>query len=312
MYIIASSLISHQETFRNKGYSSHINAKSRSDVLVHPDYKDWIPVIKRRRMSDAIKMSITCTLDCMEQIAIDELDGIIIGISMGSSMHTKNFLNKIHGSNDFVISPSSFITSTHNTIAGQISLFLKNNNYNNTHTHNSLSFEHALMDMSLLLNEGCENVLVGGVDESENELFELGKYLGINDYPRGAGAGLFVCSSESNGLNSIKLRDINCICFIEDISKGIISFLDKNNFRPNDIDVVLYSSISIDAETIINSLFSTEKCLDYLSLAGYYFTSSSFALGFGKDLIENKKARNVLICNNMNPSNLGLILLESE
>src|SRR4030095_12709097 len=173
MYITASSTISHQPTFRNEGFSSALSELNKPSGILHPDYSTFIPVMTRRRMSDVLKMAITCTADCIEQTGLDQPDAIIVGTSMGCNTFTKNFLDKIITADGGHVSPTSFIVSTHNTIAGQISLFLGNQQYNMTHTQNNLSFEQALMDGMLCFKDGCSNVLVGAADEMENELYNV-------------------------------------------------------------------------------------------------------------------------------------------
>ena len=162
MHITASSTISHQPTFRNKGFSLGLSELKPVSELITPDYSAFIPAMDRRRMSQVLKMAIACSIDCLEQAGLSQPDAIIVGTSMGCCVHTKNFLDKILSANEGLLSPTSFIVSTHNTIAGQISLLLKNHGYNMTHTQNSLSFEQGLIDGMLCIKNGCSNVLVGG------------------------------------------------------------------------------------------------------------------------------------------------------
>ncbi|HVG42231.1 MAG TPA: beta-ketoacyl synthase chain length factor, partial [Chitinophagaceae bacterium] len=174
MYITASATISHQPTFRNNGFSSSLSELKSLSKLITPDYSLFIPAMERRRMSDVLKMSIACSMDCLEQAGLSQPDGIIVGTSMGCCVHTKNFLDKIIAANEGPLSPTSFIVSTHNTIAGQISLLLKNHGYNITHTQNSLSFEQGLIDGMLSIREGHNNILIGGADEQEDAIYNMG------------------------------------------------------------------------------------------------------------------------------------------
>jgi 3-oxoacyl-(acyl-carrier-protein) synthase len=57
----------HHPTFRNKGFSSYLQELDPNSKLVTPDYSDYIPAMERRRMSDVQKMSIACSLDCIQQ-----------------------------------------------------------------------------------------------------------------------------------------------------------------------------------------------------------------------------------------------------
>ena len=50
-----------------------------------------------------------------------------------------------------ILTPTSFIQSTHNTVGGQIALELQCKGYNFTYVHGSNSFESALLDAKLQL-----------------------------------------------------------------------------------------------------------------------------------------------------------------
>jgi len=196
MHITASSTISHQPTFRNKGFSLELSELKPVSELITPDYSLFIPAMDRRRMSQVLKMSIACSMDCLEQAALSQPDAIIVGTSMGCCVHTKNFLDKILSANGGPLSPTKFIVSTHNTIAGQVSLLLKNHGYNMTHTQNSLSFEQGLIDGMLCINNGSRNVLVGGADEEEHAIYNMKERLEDENIHSACGASFFVLSNE--------------------------------------------------------------------------------------------------------------------
>lgn len=166
--------------------------KQTSELLT-PDYSAFIPAMDRRRMSAVLKMSIACSIDCLRQAGVSQPDGIIVGTSMGCCVHTKNFLDKIIDANEGPVSPTSFIVSTHNTIAGQISLILKNHGYNITHTQNSLSFEQSLIDGMLCVNDGYSNILVGGADEEEEEIYNSKARLNNEEIHLTCGASFLYC-----------------------------------------------------------------------------------------------------------------------
>ena len=70
-----------------------------------------------------------------------------------------------------------------------------------------------------------------------------------------------------------------------------------------DIDLVLYAGTPVSGAV---------RNIDYLSLAGVYPTASAFALHYAVDLpATNSEVRNVLICNTLRKSNLGLTLLKA-
>jgi hypothetical protein len=319
MYITASSTISYQPTFRNNGFSLEISELKADAQLITPDYSEFIPAMDRRRMSHAIKMAIACSMDCLMQAGISQPDAIIVGTSMGSCVHTKNFLDKIYAANEGPLSPTSFIVSTHNTIAGQISLLLKNHGYNMTHTQNSLSFEQALIDGILCIKNGNNNVLVGGADEIENSIYNMKARLNNEDACLTFGSSFFILSAEKNNTARVHLADLGSFGLINDTSGIIIDFLDSNNLLPGEIDLVLYSNSEQKKTDNLKTMFGFEKVFDYQKLSGTYYTNSAFAMHFAVDILSQKLhpvfgegINKILVCNNLIPENLGLILLENK
>ncbi len=315
MFISAASTISHHPTFRNKGFSSQLLALDAPSQLISPDYNDYIPAMERRRMSDVQKMSIVCSLDCMQQAGVDQPDAIIVGTSMGCCVNVRSFLDKIFSANGGPLSPTSFIVSTHNTVAGQIALLLKNHGYNMTHTQNSLSFEQALMDAILGIREGFQHVLVGGADEEEQRLYNTRARLGNEKLHLVSGASFFILSRKQKVPGQIKLMDAGSYGLIDSLAGHVDQFLLSNRQSKDDIGLILYAVNDEERMTELKSLFRQDQLLDYQKIAGTSYTNSAFAMHYGIDmlltgnnplLIEKQK---ILICNNVIPENLGLILL---
>ncbi|CAN5174917.1 beta-ketoacyl synthase chain length factor [soil metagenome] len=319
MYITASSTISHQPTFRNKGFSSELSELKSPSELITPDYTAFIPAMDRRRMSDVLKMSIACSMECLKQAGLSEPDAIIVGTSMGCCVHTKNFLDKIISANEGLLAPTSFIVSTHNTIAGQVSLLLKNHGYNMTHTQNSLSFEQALIDGILCIKNGHHHILVGGADEEENTLYNMKERLKDENIHLTCGASFFILSNEKGNPDPVKLADVGSFGLIDDSPSAIGDFLDSNNLSTGEIDLVLYSNSDPKRTEELKIIFGPGKIFDYQKITGTYFTNSAFAMNYGIDILSHKKhpvfgeaISKVLVCNNLIPENLGLILLDNK
>ena len=315
MFISAASTISHHPTFRNKGFSSQLQQLDPSSELIRPDYTEFIPAMERRRMSDVQKMSIACSLDCMQQAGIDQPDAIIVGTSMGCCVNTRSFLDKILGANGGPLSPTSFIVSTHNTVAGQIALLLKNHSYNMTHTQNSLSFEQALMDAMLGIKEGFQHVLVGGADEEEESLYNARARLKNENLHPVSGASFFIISGKPEITEVIKLADVGSYGLIDSMTDHIRQFLISNGQSAEDIGLVLHAVNDEVKMGELNNLFRQEQLFDYQKIAGTSYTNSAFAMHFGIDVLSNgndsrlMEKKKILICNNVIPENLGLILI---
>lgn len=319
MQITASSTISHQPSFRNIGFSLELSELKAGSELITPDYSAFIPAMDRRRMSQVLKMSIACSIDCLEQAGVNQPDAIIVGTSMGCCVHTKNFLDKILSANEGLLSPTSFIVSTHNTIAGQISLLLKNHGYNMTHTQNSLSFEQGLIDGMLCINDGCSNVLVGGADEQEDTLHNMRVRLNDEKIHLSCGASFFILTNQKGNPASINLVDVGSFGLIDDSSGIITEFLHSNNLSTEEIDLVLYSNSDQKKTEELKIIFGHSQLFDYQKITGTYFTNAAFAMHYGMDILSHRKhpvfgegLSKVLVCNNLIPENLGLILLDNK
>jgi hypothetical protein len=322
MYFInACSTISHQQSFQNKEWINELKKLSSDHQIIPPNYKDYINGGALRRMSKIIRMGLVCSKDCIEQSGKDNPDAIIVGTGLGCLQDTEKFLNNILTIKG-LIPPTSFIQSTHNTIAGQISLDIKNHNYNMTHTQNSLSFEHALIDAMLCLNEDGSNVIVGAADESIPILEDLAEQFKLKEIQNKltSGASFFMLSNKLEESSCAKLVDCLTIGLNDADTKSIIvDFLKKNNLSLNEIDLVLSNSFGTVSKNEIKDLFDTIAVLPFEDYSGYYYTNSAFGMHLGSEMLrQNKKKeltkepiKRVLIFNNLNNSNIGLTLLQS-
>nr|WP_295923620.1 beta-ketoacyl synthase chain length factor [uncultured Dyadobacter sp.] len=303
LYLSAASTISHQPTFGNPGFASALGPVDASSVLISPDYKAFIDAGLLRRMSKILRMSVACAKDCIAQAGIEQPDAIVVGTGLGCLQDTEKFLNtslSVEG----LLPPTSFIQSTHNTMAGQISLSIGNHGYNMTHTQNTLSFEHALFDASMLLREGDRHVLVGAADEHIDILEDIAGRLGFAAAaPLTSGASFFILSNENAGHATAELADVHTSAGADEGQEEIDAFLDRNGLQATDIDLALYTGVPVQGAA---------RNLDYLSLAGIYPTASAFALHYAVDLLGvDRSVRNVLICNSLRKCNLGLTLLKA-
>ncbi|GLU56702.1 beta-ketoacyl synthase chain length factor [Dyadobacter frigoris] len=317
MYITAASTISHQPTFKNAGFSKLIEPLKIDSELISPNFKEYIDAGLLRRMSKILRMSVTAAKDCLQQAEVDQPGAIIVGTGLGCLQDTEKFLNNfltIEG----LLPPTSFIQSTHNTIAGQISLSIGNHGYNMTHTQNTLSFEHALIDAGLLLGEGNDNIIVGAADEYIEILSTIGEHLHVKpEVNLTSGASFFIVSKEQSGKSIAKIKDIETVGLVQDIQESIENFLINNTLKESEIDLVLYSDFndlkdSGQVSDVFKRFENSSELINYTNIIGIYPSNSAFALHYAVDRIrDNNKIKSVLIINGLNKINLGLILIES-
>src|SRR5690606_29126030 len=139
-----------------------------------PSYNGLISPAAIRRMSSGIKMSIYAARQALEEAVVSMPDAIITGTGLGCSEDSDKFLRSLWENDEQFLTPTSFIQSTHNTVAAQIALQLQCKGYNVTYVNGAISFESALLDTLLLLQSGeSENVLLGGVDEIAEQTYSF-------------------------------------------------------------------------------------------------------------------------------------------
>jgi hypothetical protein len=314
MKLLASSAISYQYSFEQKGFSHSLKILSDEDQLIHPDYAPFIPAMERRRMSEVMRTCITSALACIKEAHIEQPDGIIVGTAMGCPGHTKTFLEKIENLGDGLLSPTSFTLSTHNTIAGQLSLMLKCHGYNTTHTQGSLSFEHALLDAQLCLQEGLKHVLISGADEMESDLYYLQSRLeGSTNVPASGASSFLLAPAGTDSLMELDLISVQSL--IGPLGDATQVALKSPKIKK--ADLVLYCTEMQVDEAEIRHIFSAVECIDYCKYSGYYATNSAFALALAHDLLLNPKddgerIQNILIINNSFRENLGIIQVQKS
>ncbi len=152
------------------------NPLEKENVLscIEPNYAEFLDPRATRRMSRMMKMGMTAALMCLQKSNVNIPDAIITATGLGCLADTDAFLSKLSHGEGQVLNPTPFIQSTHNTVSGAIALHLQCHNYNNTFTQRGFSFESALTEASLLLNEyPNQNILVGALDETIHRVNQI-------------------------------------------------------------------------------------------------------------------------------------------
>ena len=93
----------------------------------------------------------------------------------------EKILDHIAESGEEGLSPTLFMQSTHNTIAGTLATRLKCHGYNITYSQGEKSWDLAIADAKQLISEGkAENVLVGVHDFCPEYFRHIFEYAGID------------------------------------------------------------------------------------------------------------------------------------
>jgi 3-oxoacyl-[acyl-carrier-protein] synthase II len=318
VFIRSVSCISAQKTFNAEGFLNEPAEYTGTRLTaIEPDYKQFIDPKQIRRMSHIIKMGVAAAKDCLDKANVEMPGAIITGTAFGCMEDTISFLTRLVEMNEEMLSPTAFVQSTHNTVAAQIALNLKCHNYNNTFVHKGASFESALIDAMMLLNEQeADSVLVGGTDEMVDTSFKVLTRMGL--YKRhpisnlelykeqskgtigGEGAVFFLLSDKKSVGDLASLTGVKTLYKPTDIAGGIIAFLKSNSLSMEDIDLVITGKngdVRNDAiyEELSNSLFKYTSLANYKHLCGEYPTSSSFALWLAANIIKAAQVPEVVI-----------------
>ena len=304
-FINSHSCISHYTTINEDFFFEETLVTPSSNFLfvTPPVYKDFIPANTIRRTSHILKMGISAGLMCLKNGGDEHTDAIIVGTAMGCFEDTDKFLRSIDENNERMLTPTSFIQSTHNTVAGQLALLVKCHGYNFTYVHQNLSFEYALLDALLMLKEGeAKTILVGGVDELIPPLCELFERAGhikktedlsipfwqstSKGFVAGEGACFFNISVQKSENSIAKINGVKTIQKIT-TAKELLGhselFLNELGLTREDISLVL-SGLNGNSQTDKHlTEFGAKLNLPlayFKHLCGEYFTASGFALWF--------------------------------
>src|SRR5690606_16245635 len=244
------------------------------------------------------------------------------GTGMGCIENTEKFLNTLISNKEEFLTPTSFIQSTHNTVGAQIALSLQCKAYNATYVHAALSFESALIDAQLMLQEEAQHILVGGVDELGSEFVDYVQMMedqeenGIQ-VPFGEGASLFVLATEQKP-NTIQLKDVESLSSASTgtIIEKLKDFLTRNELNSSQIDAVVFGKNGDGFDTyydeLSKALFSNTLQLRYKHLSGEFYTASAFGFWIAHEVLKKQEIPKTLISFGEPKKELKNILLYNQ
>lgn len=334
VYINGLGSVSHQSEATSFCGSSVKEISQGLNFAAQPSYKGLIPPAMIRRMAKGVKMGIFASKLALEEAKLDCPEAIITGTGLGCLIDSENFLQNLLDNDEKYLTPTSFIQSTHNTVAGQLALHWRCKGYNLTYAHENISFESALLDGFLQLkSQELENALIGGVDEiapTTMKHLQLAKRVntvsdtfekGIN---MGEGATFFVLSREKQESSYAELVDIELINSIseKDVTVHIQHFLAANKLDENDIDILVEGSTGLAVDGLyyskVAALFAHSKTVSYKRFSGEYHTASAFGALLAAEMLKKQmvfstqakqSVRYVLLYNQFDGRDCSLILL---
>lgn len=252
-----------------------------------PDYKELIPPMQLRRMTMPVRTGVAAAKLCLSRIEAPLPDAIHAGTAYGMLQDSEQFLKKMIGQEEQMLNPTAFIQSTHNTVAGQIALALGCNAHNMTFVHKGHSFESAMLDAALRLEDHPEQqVLAGAVDECTDTSYALLRRFGVytdNDVA-GEGATFFCLSGQQRAQSLLHIRAFEP--FIADdagaLSAAVRSFINRQKVSLQPGDPVLSAVAHPEA-------WAHNPVTLYKEYCGSFPTDVAFGLALAAAMLQQEK-----------------------
>jgi len=245
-----------------------------------------------RRTSKVVRMGIGAAKLCTEAAGIEQPDALSVGTAMGCLQDTEVFLGKMVSQDEKMLTPTAFIQSTHNTVGGQIALLMGCHGHNMTFVHRGHSFEHAVINTRLYLQDHPgQTVLTGGIDELTNSSHLLMQRVGLyrpeegnaHGVTAGEGAAFFAMNEQAAGA---LLKIVSLHLFTTPHGDAAVNevaqFLSSQQIAPQEIEqVVTGRNEEKESQSFyagIRSMFPDAAMTGFKHLCGEYATASAFAL----------------------------------
>ena len=264
-------------------------------------------------------------------------DGIITATGYGFLDETAKFLKEILEYGEKQLTPTYFMQSTSNALAGLVALTIKCMGYNNTYASKGLAFENALTDAMMQLNDNPSlNILVGSYDEAAEVQYKASirathfKTEHINNLAlfdtktkgsiQGEGSAFFMISRTPSDDTWCTIRDMEMFYSpgTNELQHGLKNFLKSNNITPEDIDIIVsgasgdvYHDAVIDS--LINSFLQQPVHTRFKHLCGEYTTATAFGLWLGASILKRQEIPAIIKVDEKNqPTQLNNILILNQ
>jgi hypothetical protein len=343
-YIHQSSCISHLPTFDEVDIENLLPSENNLISAIEPKYIG-VPLGQLRRMGRALRMGVGTSMKLLQE---NKVDGILVGTANGGIEDSILFLHQINEYQEGRLTPTNFVQSTYNAIAGMVSMITANKGYNTTHVHRGLAFENVVLDAAMLLKENPDNsYLITGVDEiseHNHRIVSLGGWykkesvLNSELYKSdtqgtlpGEGSASFIVSNKSENavakLNAIKLVSSDDELYVKQQLQDFLSEYLKNGEQ---IDLMLSGengdSRLLNYYTSLEGLMSSDTTIArYKHAFGEFQTVPALALWLACKVLQSQRIpehfvkrkstdslRRILICNNYQGKQHGFMLVEKQ
>lgn len=335
IYIYGSGTISIQPTFQEDFFYDEITAYDKNGIKsIDPDYKEFIPALQLRRMGKSMRMAVYASQKAIQQAGNPTIHAVITGTGEGCLRDSEKFVEALWENDGGMLNPTPFIQSTHNMAAATIALALGCKGYNMTYTNNSGSFESAIIDALLYLNEfPKKNIILGGLDEVSEQTIKFWDKVNytkteniripadLNNQDSGEiiaeGAGFYVASGEKREDYLGKIVNVKTIYNMENPADFILNFLKENQLNPQDVDGII-SGNNADSRydgiysSVLEQLFSEIPQIIFKNVLGEFDTATSLAADIALKIFKHQEIPQILNLNGKNKSAYNRILIYNQ
>jgi len=337
VFILAAKQISAQLPLSEDWMDAPLSYDAPLVRAIDPDYKQHLEAALIRRSRKLLKRALLSSRHAMQASGIPQPDAIITGTGLGCIENTELFLDSLVREGEALLKPTWFMQSTHNSISSFIAMDARCQGYNSTYTHQGISFESALLDAFMQLEQGELNTaLVGAHDEMTPAYFTLLRrtgYLGHTaDGFAGEAALSLALSCEKQASALCRVEGLTLAYRPKSLSALYNALLERTHCRPEDIDAVMIGLNGQPANDQVYAeacpaLFPGKPLLRYKHLFGESYAASGMGvytaavcLAQGRipghlfvrpDEAERQGVRRLLCYNQFDNKNHSLILLSA-
>ena len=296
MYIQSANQISVQKPLSDEWFDNPFFYEDKLVTTIDPDYKEHFPPLVARRMCTLLKRAVLMSRLTLKEAFVEMPDAIISGTGLGCIDNTEKFIYSIMDNEEKFLQPTFFMQSTHNIISSTIAIDLKCHGYNNTFVHRWTSFEGALLDALMQLEQGrIQTALVGGYDELTNNYYKFFDRLGLWNFAEGLSLAKKCFAGEASVSMLLgATKNEHTICEISDvellysptreqINKTLDKMLEKAGCALSDIDAIM-TGLSTHADNdkvyydVIKNHFNDRPIMQYKHLFGESFSASAIGV----------------------------------
>ncbi|PIB34415.1 hypothetical protein BFP72_02755 [Reichenbachiella sp. 5M10] len=310
MYIKAVTAISPQLTTDTGLFEGRVRVlEGNKYFAAEPSYVEMIPKALLRRMNKAVRMGVGAGLmtlkDRMSQ------DGVILGTANGGIDDSFKFLQQILQYDEGTLTPTNFVQSTPNAVAGSLAMMSKNTGYNNTHVHYGLAFEMALLDAMMLFEEGkAQSLLVGALEEISDHNYNMDQQAGwfkmsesssadlldgdTEGTVKGEGSTMLVVDMDPKGALA-QIMAVEQYSFVDSVQLqgSIQSLLDQEGVEASEVALML--GLNGDNRhdgwyrEVQSAMFPSQTTYSFKNLVGEYPTATAFAVWLAVQLLNRSE-----------------------